>query len=128
LREQITSQGNQLEQYKHETRVLNVENQSLREKMEVLEYLLQQQSSQDPEDMDNNNSSQEKEKEKEEEEEIPEYGRLSRKSKSSSSLLSMKVPSQMKILNSKPTTLPRDVDTSTPVSGTQSKLSYFSLV
>lgn len=56
LNERVQKHEQRIDELQHETRVLNVENQSLREKIEVLEYLLQQNDR--PEDsMDNTEAS-----------------------------------------------------------------------
>lgn len=78
LTERVRLHGRRVEDLEYETRVLNVENQSLREKLEVLEYLLAGSSQQgagstmgDPSASDNNNGC-----EPEDCETIPGYGAL----------------------------------------------------
>lgn len=71
LTDRVRAQSRRIEDLAYETRVLNVENQSLRDKMEVLEYLVADQRTLAADGNENNNSS-----EPEEPEEIPGYGTL----------------------------------------------------
>lgn len=70
LSERVRSQAERIDGLQYETRVLNVENQSLREKMEVLEYLV---ATVQPATQDHDNN-------EDEEQDIPEYGVLGKQS------------------------------------------------
>lgn len=80
LTDRVRTQSRRIEDLAYETRVLNVENQSLRDKMEVLEYLVTDQRSSAMESGENNNNNG---SDSEEPEEIPGYGTLEPSSASS---------------------------------------------
>ncbi|DAZ94822.1 TPA: hypothetical protein N0F65_012849 [Lagenidium giganteum] len=84
LSRRVATQQQALEDGQYETRVLTVENQSLREKIEVLEYLVSA-SSQPSDDGEDNNSSAP--------DVIPEYGTLT----STRSVPSLPVPNTTKL-------------------------------
>lgn len=80
LSDRVRTQSSRIEELVYETRVLNVENQSLRDKVEVLEYLVAELPSQRRRSGDGDNSSDDPE----EPEEIPGYGALTSSASSSS--------------------------------------------
>lgn len=93
LTDRVRAQSRRIEDLAYETRVLNVENQSLRDKLEVLEYLVaDQRTSVSVADGGENNSS-----EPEEPEEIPGYGALTSSSASSLPRVNTSAPAPERI-------------------------------